>query len=297
MADPRTPESILSAYFGPFAVSAWKLLPSIEAETRKQAYTFMDIAAYNALIRQRPERAQAIYWREMIMRVHLACCASLLRHGSWLNALLVAIEGNSLFGMYAACRGFLESSADAVYSLGPVPKTLAPNLTFIRARIKEKPTDTVLVSKELEDLLIHFSHGRKLQRDEIADPVHAAKQIREYLNSLKQIGLTNVHAYYGDLCSFSHPSAQSVAIWFDKAKEGDEIIWSRTGAEQRDRIDKFLMDWRETNEGVFNAAFVPVFMSLRLLHKLDMLPKIPSLKSFPLERFPIWKDIERQINK
>jgi hypothetical protein len=107
MAAQRTPESTLSAHFGPFAVSTWKLLPSIEAATRKQTYTFMDLETYNALVRERPEHAQAIYWRETIMRVHLACCASLLRHGEWLNALLIAIEGNCLFGTYAACRGFL----------------------------------------------------------------------------------------------------------------------------------------------------------------------------------------------
>jgi hypothetical protein len=297
MAAPRTPESILSAYFGPFAVSTWKLLPSIEAATREQTYTFMDLEAYNALGLQRPEGAQAIYWREMIMRIHLACCASLLRHGEWLNALLVSVEANCLFGTYAACRGFLESAADAFYSLGPVPKTLAPNLTIIRARIKEKPTDIIFASKELEDRLIHFSHGRKLRRDEIADPVHAAKQIREYLDGLKQAGIMDVHALYGELCSISHPSAESVAIWFDGAKESHEVIWRRTGAEKRERIDKFLIDWRETNEGVFNAAFVPIFMSLRVLHKLDFMPKIPSLKSFPLESFPAWKEIERQINK
>src|SRR5580692_5581192 len=55
----------------------------------------------------------------MVMRVHLACCASLLRHREWLNTLLTAIEGDNLFGTYAACRGFLESAADAVYSLAP----------------------------------------------------------------------------------------------------------------------------------------------------------------------------------
>jgi hypothetical protein len=222
MAAPRTPESILSAHFGPFAVSTWKLLPSIEAATRTQTYTFMNLEAYQALVRERPEHAQAIYWREMIMRIHLACCASLLRHGEWLNALLIAIEGNCLFGTYAACRGFLESAADSFYSLGPVPKTLAPSLKFIRERIKEKPTDTVVISKELEDRLIHFSHGRKLQRGEIADPVHAAKQIRDYLDGLKHAGISDVHAFYGELCSITHPSAESVVTWFDGANGGTE---------------------------------------------------------------------------
>ena len=297
MAAQRTPESILSAYFGPFAVSTWKLLPFIEAATRNQPYPFMDMDAYNALVRERPERAQAIYWREMIMRAHLSCCASLLRHAEWLNALFVAIEGKCFYGTYAACRGFLESSADACYSLSPVPKTLATSLAFIRARLKEKRTDTVFISKELEDRLIHFTHGRKLQRKEIADPVHAAKQIREYLDGLQQLGVADVHALYSELCSITHPSAESVLVWFEGTKEAQEVIWRRTETYQWERIEKFLNDWKETNEGVFNAAFVPAFMSLRLLHKFDFLPKIPELKSFPLENFPAWKAIERQINK
>jgi hypothetical protein len=64
MANERASETILSAYFGPFAVSTWKLLPVIEAATRKQAYTFMDKDAYDALVHSQPERAQAIYWRD-----------------------------------------------------------------------------------------------------------------------------------------------------------------------------------------------------------------------------------------
>jgi hypothetical protein len=61
------------------------------------------------------ERAQAIYWREMTLRIHLACCASLLRHADWLNTLLLAIESENFFGTLAACRGFLEYAADKFY--------------------------------------------------------------------------------------------------------------------------------------------------------------------------------------
>jgi hypothetical protein len=144
--------------------------------------------------------------------------------------------------------------------------------------------------------LIRFA-PHKLQRDEIADPVHAAKQIRDYLDGLKEVGVTDVHALYGELCSITHPSAESVAIWFEGAKEGHEVVWRRIATGPRERIDEFLGHWKETNVGLFNAAFVPVFMSLRIVHKLDFLPKIPSLKSFPLDSFPVWKQIERQISK
>jgi hypothetical protein len=279
------------------AVSIWKLLPSIEAETSKQKYTFMDLEVFNALARQKPESAQATYWREMTMRVHLACCASLLRHGGWLNTVLLAVEKDNLFGAFSACRGFLESAADTFYSLGAVPKTLAPRLTLIRARIRERPTDTIFASRELEDRLIHFSHGRRLQRNEIAEPMHAARQMREYLDELKQGGVPDVHAYYSELCSITHPSAESVMIWFDAEKDGQEVVWQRTNVAHRDRIEKFLLSWKKTNELVVAAAFVPALMSLRMLHKLDFLPKIPSLKLFPLEKMPAWRELERHIRK
>ena len=69
---------------------------------------------------------------------------------------------------------------------------LASNLTAIIHPLKKRRIDTIIVSKELEKRyrLIHFTHGRKLERGESADPVHAARQIREYLDSLKAVGVT-----------------------------------------------------------------------------------------------------------
>lgn len=279
------------------AASIWKVLPSIDAEASRQNYTFMDMDVFNDLIRQNPERAQAVYWREMTLRLHLACCASLLRHADWLNTLLLAIENDNFFGTLAACRGFLESAADTFYSLGAVPKTLAQNLALIRARIKEKPTDTVFLSKELEDALIHFSHARKLQRNEAAEPMHAAKQMREYLESLKRGGVSEVHDYYSQLCSITHPSAETVMLWFEGEKESDQVVWRRTSDKHSARIDRFLLGWRETNELVVTAGFMPALMSLRILHKLDFLPKIPSLKLLPLEKMPAWKEFERHVRR
>lgn len=279
------------------AASIWKLLPAIDAEASRQNYTFMDMDVFNGLIRQNPERAQAIYWREMTLRIHLACCASLLRHADWLNTLLLAIENDNFFGTLAACRGFLESAADTFYSIGAVPKALAPNLALIRARIKEKPSDTIFLSKELEDALIHFSHGRKLQRNEAAEPMHAAKQMREYLESLRRGGVSEVHDYYSQLCSITHPSAETVMLWFEGEKDRDQVIWRRTSDEHRARIDRFLLGWKETNELVVTAGFMPALMSLRILHKLDFLPKIPSLKLLPLEKMPAWKEFERHLRR
>jgi hypothetical protein len=291
------PEAFLSEHFGPFAVPIWTLLPAIEAAIKNQTYTFMDLGTYSALVRENAEEAQAIYWREMLLRIHLACCISLRRHSAWLHSLFVAFEAKSLFGVCAAYRGFLESAADSLYSLGAAPTMLASNLTAIIHRLKKRRMDTIIISKELEDRLIHFTHGRKLERGESADPVHAARQIREYLDSLKAVGVPDAHSLYAELCSLTHPAAESVLIWFEAAKEGNAVIWRRSAIPPGEQITGLLKHWQNTNVGVMNAAVVPAFMSLRTLHKVDFLPKIPSLKSFPLSSFPSWKQIERQISK
>jgi hypothetical protein len=37
------PEEFFSSFFGPYAVPAWNLLAPIEAATKRQTYTFMDL--------------------------------------------------------------------------------------------------------------------------------------------------------------------------------------------------------------------------------------------------------------
>jgi hypothetical protein len=127
--------------------------------------------------------------------------------------------------------------------------------------------------------------------------VHAARQIREYLDSLKEAGVPEVLGLYAELCSVTHPSAKSVMIWFEETKEAHKVVWRLSATAPEQRIAGLLKHWKGTNVGVMNAAFFPVFMSLRILHKLDFLPKIPSLKFFPLDRSPRWKKIEWQISK
>lgn len=290
-------QELFSSYFGPFAVPAWDQLAPVEATTKRQEYTFMDMETYNEIVRRNPEEAQAIYWHEIILRIHLASCSGLRRHGEWLRSLVTAVETDCLFGAYASYRGFLESAVDSLYSLGTIPKAIAEHLPTIINRLKQKPTDTVFLSPELENRLIHFSHGRKLERGESADPVHAAKQIREYLDAIKDVGAENVHELYSELCAMTHPSADSVVIWYCDEKAAHSVVWRRNNISNRATFFEFLDRWKETSELIVNAAFVPIFMNLRILHKFDFLPKIPDLKSFPFDAFPAWKHIDSRIKK
>jgi hypothetical protein len=60
-------------------------------------------------------------------------------------------------------------------------------------------------------------------------------------------------------------------------------------------IKAFMKEWKPTNEIVFQIAFIPLLFNLRILHKIDFLPKIPELRKFPFSRFPAWRNIEKAI--
>jgi hypothetical protein len=92
------------------------------------------------------------------------------RHG-------IAAEHEWYFGFFACFRGFLESAADSAYSRGTVAYFLADNLAQISAHLQKRSISFVLGSYELEERLIHFSHGRRLGRDETADPAHILPEL------------------------------------------------------------------------------------------------------------------------
>jgi hypothetical protein len=291
-------EEFLAGYFGAYAMPVWTLLASIEAATEGQSYSVVDTPVYDELVRNNPKEAMAIYWREMLFRIHFASCSSIRRHADWLRSTFAAVESDRLFGAYASYRGFLESAADSFYSLGPVAKTIGPHVAAIRSRLREKPTDTLIISEDLENRLIHFSHARSLQRGESADPVHAAKKMRQYLDGLRGAGVQDVHTLYSDLCELTHPSAYSAVIGYEAEKSAQATVWRRQPKfSAKKNFMGFLERWRASTELVYVAAFVPAFMSLRILHKFDFLPKIPSLKAFPVKAFPGWQKIEKHLNR
>jgi hypothetical protein len=84
-------------------------------------------------------------------------------------------------------------------------------------------------------------------------------------------GIKDVHALYSELCGITHPSAETVAVWYEAEKEAQKVIWRRNALSNRERITEFLDRWKPASEVLVNSAFVPGFMSLTYLHKFDFL--------------------------
>ena len=108
----------------------------------------------------------------------------------------------------------MESAADAPTAFLGTPLTLAHLHSSITECLAGRAT-TVLVSSELENELIHYSHGRHLKRSERANAPtsHQARRVQEYLNNIGDQNTDNVRQCYGDLCDLTHPGASSVWMW------------------------------------------------------------------------------------
>ena len=89
----------------------------------------------------------------------------------------------------------------------------------------------MMISKELEDTLIHFTHARKLSKGEDAPSTHRARQPWEYIKRIEEMNNNGVKELYSELCELVHPAADSVLMWF--VKEGDHLaIKSNTQSSQ-----------------------------------------------------------------
>jgi hypothetical protein len=121
-----------------------------------------------------------------------------------------------------------------------------------------------------------------------------AKQTREYLQTLADGGVIKAHELYSALCTITHPSAESVILWYSPGDE-DGLTWQRARYPTIHTIEAFMTEWRATNELIFQYAFIPLFFNLRILHKIDFLPKIPELKQFPFSNFSAWQRLKKAI--
>lgn len=124
-------------------------------------YSYLDIDSFNSLTERDPFYGIQIYWQEILGRAHFAAASSLIRSHRWCAGIIASYE-NKLFLPYCACfRALIESVADTYDALNSIAASLAENKKAINELLL-KNSDKIIVSKELEDKLIHFAYARKI---------------------------------------------------------------------------------------------------------------------------------------
>lgn len=266
----------------------------IESCLAKVSYKFTSEEYFSKL--DSPKEIQLVYWSEMIQRLHICGATTILRLKKWYEAMDGAYKSENYYGFCASVRGLLEACSDSFYSIGKVIAPISDNFSHIKKAIDGQAT-TVIIATELEDELIHYIYGRKLNASEKAtfDGSHNAKQVRQYLDSINSEPLNSL---YSELCQVSHPSLMSFTPFMMETEEHGLMLHNEA---VDDVLNKSLLEkHRATIHETTTFALGPALCCLKLVNLLSgsLLEALKTNDSAfnNLSEYDLWKSLEARIN-
>jgi hypothetical protein len=255
-------------------------------------YTFMPDTQFQQLIVVNTTHAMEVYWRELLYRAHFAAATSIIRMHGWLAGTIGAANSANFLTFCAAFRGLLEASADSFETLNRTAPTLADAHNIVRNALAGQQRDVVLSS--LEEQLIHFSHGRRLQKGEDAPKSHRAKQATQYIASLQSNTQDLIVDCYSNLCEYTHPSALSVLCYTEANPDRTRIVLQ--SGNDNVLIEDFCEQYRAVMLPLVALGFVPALMTLRVLNRLPLTAlHVPLADSVDLSRSEGWHEIDARL--
>ncbi|WP_224367626.1 hypothetical protein [Hyalangium versicolor] len=254
-------------------------------------YSYMDPQAFEQLSWKDSSAGQKIYWEEMLRRAHFAAAASVIRAYRWCGGMMMGYSQGLFLPFCASFRALIESAADGYDVLRHVAVTLAECRNTVNPIIQLKSdvrfSNVLLIAKELEDSLIHFSHARKLTKGEVAPESHKAKTAAEYVKSLEQQSVPGLYDCYSELCQFTHPAAHSVGHLLVPESQTDFVL---VPAHDEKRIEHLIKARQKLVVPLFMSAFNPGALALKVLLHFDV-PQLhtPAIRRMNLRGLPGWR--------
>jgi hypothetical protein len=254
--------------FGPGADGFTALISRLEIElsSNRPKYVFCPPDQFEFLLINETGRAQRIYWTELIGRAHLASVGSMLRSVQWLKGALGAYEQDLYLPFCANLRSLIESAADSLTGLSGVAQAIAENKVAVNEALNMK-SDKIVISGELENQLIHFSHARKLAKGEVAPSSHAASSAKSYVEKLEKLGLSDAYSIYSKLCQVTHPAAESVSHFMSQTGSNEFML-----APHNDRVamETLIKNHTQFFHAILRYAFNQPIILLRVLLHIDL---------------------------
>lgn len=256
-------------------------------------YSIMPKSEFDELLKKDLASANRVLWTEILGRAHFAGASTIERNFCWIRGTCQAFESGNLLAFAASLRGFVEAAADSMYALQFAARTLAKHHKAILISLAGNEHGGFRRSPELEEILIHFSHARKLKKSEEAPESHFAKHSREYLNALSKVPLAV--ELYEELCQYTHPSAFSVLRYWHTDDDGRELrFFSKVDS---DNVAELCVRYKECFPHLFLFAFNPALLVLAVLFEFPLSQfHVRQMKRYDLSEIPAWQDI-RELMK
>jgi hypothetical protein len=197
-------------------------------------------------------------------------------------------------GWTASCRGLVEAVGDSMHALMPVGLTIAEHHRPISAALLAVDGQDLFVNRELEDMLIHFSHARRITKsDKDAPPSHRAKHTAEYIALLDSMKIPGVTDLYSELCEFMHPAASSVSCMFVPSDDG---LGGRIDLQHDARVIKDLLTrHRPAFRELLMPAFNPILLTFRVLDHFGQFPAAKALDGVDFSSIPAWRKTDAAL--
>ncbi|MER9215985.1 hypothetical protein NKI54_28700 [Mesorhizobium sp. M0663] len=280
----------MSAVFGKTSEIYGRIINDIAPDLIKEKYTFEDLSEFERKSLNEEtgrEYSGRVYWTEMLNRAHMASVASVFRTTRWIEVAIREHEAGSLYGCASACRSLIESAGDIGHSLSPVAHTLARIKEAVKAEISGHAPDAMIISKELEDSLIHFTHARKVAKTETAPDSHNAMPTFKYIDYVDRMKIPGVKPLYAKLCEIVHPAAESVSVTF----VSEDGAWLADPQNESAVLETLLAERRSTLSGVVMASYNAPLLILKTLHSFDLFTKLSGLRKYRFDDIPEWQKI------
>jgi len=284
-----------TSLFGLDAARFIGMIDQLALSKTKTRYLFTSAEDYARIIREDRSRGMQIYWGEILARTHMASVIAILRSRHWISAIVAATKEKNLLLFAAAFRGLIESSADTSSSLGSIPHTFARDHADINSALSGRLGKRIVIAREIEDELIHFSHARRLTKAELATTPHShmARSIRDYIDILEKGQVHDVVACYQSLCDLTHPGACSVWMWLTSTSD---LEFELEPNQNESEIAYYLTEYRKTFLQLLMFSFNPALLTLKVLNYFPLRTFHTSqLLNWDLSGIPIWKKCEREF--
>ncbi len=274
------------------AVAHLDILDQILPVVQKHRYKFIDDEAYTHFCTSEAYNVvddNLILSLELIEKAHLASVTSMIRTQRWIDGVLQAYETQNFLAFAGAFRGLLESAGDSMDGLQHMPVQLAHAQHWIKMGLSGGQKDKRIGYTEIEKILDHYVLATWMRRPKGETPVALAKDNIEYVAQLEGL-IPDVHQLYHRLCSFVHPSSASIAWMFSPLEEdGIALI-----VNDQSQINSLLERWPEAIRLSFSASINMALLTLRVLHRFPVHPKLP-LKD--LTWIKGWPVVEQALKK
>lgn len=226
---------------------------------------YMQKKLYDKLLKKDFSTGIIVYWQEIDERIKFLRWSTGLKTLSLLEDIVTCINSKNYFPAIISTRALLENVAVLHFCFCKINVVYEKVIkTDIIGKIARKEIRGAVVSEELENLLIKYSHGTTLKELIKIQEKWKQTRISEHIRFLsRNRNYRKASRYYSLLCQVAHPSFGSTWVFYygGKVEDGKELHYFR----KKQSLNFFLA-----------IASYPLNISCKILR--DEIPKLENIK-------------------